>query len=156
RHCAAAARRANRHTVQGERKPAHPKDRSSGQHLAARRDGRAGNGQQNGHGTVEPRAHRLIVDQERPRTTTSVSGLVLAPTWGGWWTLSAADWRRVQPDLGGPLSDEITGSLLGELHDDPEIAAALRRGPFEDAFQGFQAPAASNPAGPRLIRFQNA
>jgi hypothetical protein len=37
---------------------------------------------------------------------------------------------------GGPLSEEITGSLLGELHDDLAIANALRRGPFEDAFQG--------------------
>jgi hypothetical protein len=57
---------------------------------------------------------------------------------------------------GGPLSDEITGSLLGELHDDVEIASALRSGPFEDAFQGFQAPTPGNPAGARLIRFQNA
>lgn len=55
---------------------------------------------------------------------------------------------------GGPLSDEITGSLLGELHDDAEIATALRRGPFEDAFAGFQGPAAGKPAG--LFRFQNA
>ena len=38
---------------------------------------------------------------------------------------------------GGPLSEEITGSLLGELHDDAELAGALRDGPFEDAFQGF-------------------
>jgi hypothetical protein len=29
---------------------------------------------------------------------------------------------------GGPLSEEITGSLLGKLHDDEEIAGALRRG----------------------------
>src|ERR1700720_2983902 len=57
---------------------------------------------------------------------------------------------------GGPLSEEVTGSLLGELHDDQEIANALRRGPFEDAFQGFQPPTAGNPAGARLIRFQNA
>ena len=57
---------------------------------------------------------------------------------------------------GGPLSEEVTGSLLGELHDDIGIANALRRGPFEDAFEGFQAPAATNPAGARLIRFQNA
>ena len=38
---------------------------------------------------------------------------------------------------GDPLSEEITGSLLGELHDDAELANALRQGPFEDAFQGF-------------------
>jgi hypothetical protein len=56
----------------------------------------------------------------------------------------------------GPLSDEITGSRLGELHDDTEIASALRRGPFEDVFQGFQPPSPSNPAGPRLTRFQDA
>jgi hypothetical protein len=56
----------------------------------------------------------------------------------------------------GPLSDEIAGSLLGEFQDDAEIASALRRGPFEDAFQGFQAPSPSNPAGPRLKRFQDA
>jgi len=53
---------------------------------------------------------------------------------------------------GGPLSEEITGSLLGELHDDLEIANALRRGPFEEAFQGFQ----PHPADAKLIRFQNA
>jgi hypothetical protein len=41
-------------------------------------------------------------------------------------------------NCGGPLSDEITGSLLGDLHDDPKLSAALRRGPFEDAFQGFR------------------
>jgi hypothetical protein len=57
---------------------------------------------------------------------------------------------------GGPLSEEITGSLLGELHDDLEIANALRRGPFEDAFQGFQPPTAAHPASAKLIRFQNA
>jgi hypothetical protein len=57
---------------------------------------------------------------------------------------------------GGPLSEEITGALLGDLHDDLGIAAALRRGPFEDAFQGFQPPVLNNAAGPRLIRFQNA
>ncbi|HEX2652241.1 MAG TPA: SIR2 family protein [Xanthobacteraceae bacterium] len=57
---------------------------------------------------------------------------------------------------GGPLSDEISGSLLGDLHDDPELAAALRRGPFEDAFQGFQVPTDSGPIGDRLRRFQTA
>jgi hypothetical protein len=54
---------------------------------------------------------------------------------------------------GGPLSEEITGSLLGELHDDLDIVNALRRGPFEDVFQGFQSPTA---ADAKLIRFQNA
>jgi hypothetical protein len=57
---------------------------------------------------------------------------------------------------GGPLSEEVTGSLLGELHDDIGIANALRRGPFEDAFAGFHAPAAAGPAGASQIRFQNA
>jgi hypothetical protein len=38
---------------------------------------------------------------------------------------------------GGSLSEEITGSLLGELQDQPELSRALRQGPFEDAFQGF-------------------
>jgi hypothetical protein len=41
---------------------------------------------------------------------------------------------------GSPLSDEVTGSLLGDLHDDEQIVAALRRGPFEEAFQGFGTP----------------
>jgi hypothetical protein len=57
---------------------------------------------------------------------------------------------------GGPLSEEVTGSLLGELHDDIAIANALRRGPFEDAFAGFHTPAAAGPAGASQIRFQNA
>src|SRR6266481_3058476 len=56
---------------------------------------------------------------------------------------------------GGPLSEEITGSLLGELHDDTELAGALRRGPFEDAFQGF-GPATGSPEGiARQRRFQS-
>jgi hypothetical protein len=54
---------------------------------------------------------------------------------------------------GGPLSEEITGSLLGELYDDAVIAKALRRGPFEDAFVGFHSAA---PAGASQIRFQKA
>lgn len=45
---------------------------------------------------------------------------------------------------GGPLSDEVTGSLLGTLHNDPALSAALRKGPFESAFQGFQAPASDS------------
>src|SRR5262245_7554901 len=57
---------------------------------------------------------------------------------------------------GGPLSEEITGSLLGDLHDDIEIANALRRGPFEDAFQGFQPPSATHSVDAKLIRFQEA
>jgi hypothetical protein len=59
------------------------------------------------------------------------------------------------PNWGGPLSEEITGSLLGELHDDVTIAAGLRRGPFEEAFAGFH----TSPAGPASasqIRFQRA
>jgi hypothetical protein len=57
---------------------------------------------------------------------------------------------------GGPLSEEVTGSLLGELHDDVVLANALRHGPFEEAFGGFQQPAAGNLAGASLIRFQDA
>src|SRR5262249_20806168 len=49
-----------------------------------------------------------------------------------------------------------TGSLLGDLHDDIEIANALRRGPFEDAFQGFQTPSAAHSVDAKLIRFQEA
>jgi hypothetical protein len=56
----------------------------------------------------------------------------------------------------GPLSDEITGSLLGELSDYPEIAAALRSGPFEDVFQGFQQPTVTGSAAAGLKRFQDA
>jgi hypothetical protein len=57
---------------------------------------------------------------------------------------------------GGPLSEEITGSLLGEFHDDVELASVLRRGPFEDAFQGF-GPATGPPeAVTRQRRFQDA
>jgi hypothetical protein len=56
---------------------------------------------------------------------------------------------------GGPLSDEITGSLLGDLGDDAEIATALRNGPFEDAFQGFHTPSGSGAAAARLRRFQS-
>jgi hypothetical protein len=57
---------------------------------------------------------------------------------------------------GGPLSDEVTGSLLGDLHDDAELSAALRRGPFEDAFQGFQRPAGSAKFSESQRRFQDA
>jgi hypothetical protein len=55
---------------------------------------------------------------------------------------------------GGPLSEEITGSLLGELHDDAALARALRNGPFEDAFQGFAPAAGPVAAGQR--RFEAA
>jgi hypothetical protein len=71
----------------------------------------------------------------------------------GHYLLIGAEFSR---NWGGPLSEEITGSLLGELHDDLEIANALRRGPFEDAFQGSQPPIGTDPAGAKLIRFQNA
>src|SRR4029077_4353821 len=57
---------------------------------------------------------------------------------------------------GGPLSDEVTGSLLGDLHDDVQIVAALRRGPFEEAFQGFGATTQGSLEANRLLRFQNA
>ena len=57
---------------------------------------------------------------------------------------------------GGPLSDEITGTLLGELHDDPQLASALRRGPFEDAFGGFGPAGGSLDAIARQRRSQDA
>lgn len=57
---------------------------------------------------------------------------------------------------GGPLSEEITGSLLGELHDDAHLANALRQGPFEDAFQGFTPVTGSPDATARHRRFQDA
>ena len=56
----------------------------------------------------------------------------------------------------GPLSEEITGSLLGELSDDAELAAALRQGPFEDAFPGFTPATGSSQAIARHQRFQDA
>jgi hypothetical protein len=61
-------------------------------------------------------------------------------------------------DLGSErlLGHFLLIGLLADLHDDAEIASILRRGPFEDAFQGFRAPRASNPAAPQLMRFQNA
>jgi hypothetical protein len=49
----------------------------------------------------------------------------------GHYLLVAAGFSR---NWGGPLSEEITGNFLGELHDDEAITGALRRGPFEDAF----------------------
>jgi SIR2-like domain len=71
----------------------------------------------------------------------------------GYYLLIGAGFTR---NWDGPLSEEITGSLLGELHDDPEIVAALRKGPFEDAFQGFLPPKSTGPAAQQLIRFQTA
>jgi hypothetical protein len=59
-------------------------------------------------------------------------------------------------NCGGPLSDEITGSLLGDLHDDPKLSAALRRGPFEDAFQGFRPATGPSEVIARQRRFQDA
>jgi SIR2-like domain len=42
------------------------------------------------------------------------------------------------------------------MHDDPELASALRRGPFEDAFGGFGPATGSPEAIARQRRFQNA
>ena len=42
---------------------------------------------------------------------------------------------------GAPLANEITGSLLGELHDDAVLVQRLRSGPFEDAFRRLPTPA---------------
>jgi hypothetical protein len=55
---------------------------------------------------------------------------------------------------GAPLANEITGSLLGELHDDPELVKRLRSGPFEDAFAAFQRPRGDDEASKRLRRLQ--
>ena len=46
---------------------------------------------------------------------------------------------------GGPLSDEVTGSLLGDLHDDAGLEARLRKEPFESAFAGFNTQPRSCP-----------
>src|SRR5215471_20739588 len=71
----------------------------------------------------------------------------------GYYLVIGAGFSR---NWGGPLSDEVTGSLLGELRDDAVIAAALRRGPFEDAFAGFHSPPVAGSAGASQTRFQNA
>lgn len=57
---------------------------------------------------------------------------------------------------GAPLASEVTGSLLGALHDDAELARRLRRGPFEDAFAGFQRPRGDGADSLRLRRLQDA
>jgi hypothetical protein len=57
---------------------------------------------------------------------------------------------------GAPLASEITGSLLGELHDDADLAGRLRRGPFEDAFAGFQPPRGQDENAVRVRRLQDA
>jgi hypothetical protein len=55
---------------------------------------------------------------------------------------------------GAPLANEITGSLLGELHEDAVLAQRLRSGPFEDAFVGFQRPRGDDENSTRLRRLQ--
>jgi SIR2-like domain len=57
---------------------------------------------------------------------------------------------------GGPVAEEITGSLLGDLEDDAEISATLHQSAFEDAFPGFQMPTGSEVDVARKRRFQNA
>ena len=57
---------------------------------------------------------------------------------------------------GAPLANEVTGSLLGELHDDAALARRLRSGPFEDAFAGFQRPRGDDENSRRLRRLQDA
>jgi len=57
---------------------------------------------------------------------------------------------------GAPLANEVTGSLLGELHDDVVLAQRLRSGPFEDAFAGFQRPHGNDENSRRLGRLQDA
>lgn len=56
---------------------------------------------------------------------------------------------------GAPLANEVTGSLLGQLHDDPVLAQRLRSGPFEDAFAGFQRPRGDDENSRRLRRLQD-
>lgn len=55
---------------------------------------------------------------------------------------------------GGPLSSEVNGSLLGDLHDDPVLSKRLREAPFESVFEGFNNPAAK--PSERQQRFQDA
>ena len=57
---------------------------------------------------------------------------------------------------GAPLASEVAGSLLGELHDDAELARRLRSGPFEDALAGFQRPRGDDADAKRLRRLQDA
>lgn len=57
---------------------------------------------------------------------------------------------------GAPLASEVTGSLLGELYDDAELAQRLRSGPFEDAFVGFQRVPGDDVGSKRLRRLQDA
>jgi len=57
---------------------------------------------------------------------------------------------------GAPLANEITGSLLGELHNDAVLAQRLRSGPFEDAFAGFQRLRGDDENSRRLRRLQEA
>ena len=57
---------------------------------------------------------------------------------------------------GAPLANEVTGSLLGELHDDAALARRLRSGPFEDAFAGLQRPRGDDENSRRLRRLQDA
>jgi hypothetical protein len=57
---------------------------------------------------------------------------------------------------GAPLASEVSGSLLGELHDDAELARRLRSGPFEDTFAEFQRPRGNGADAKRLGRLQDA
>jgi SIR2-like protein len=57
---------------------------------------------------------------------------------------------------GAPLSEEINGSLLSDLHDDEALAKKLKDRPFEELFSGFSTPSGSDDEARRQIRFQNA
>jgi len=57
---------------------------------------------------------------------------------------------------GAPLSSEINGSLLSELHDDAQLANQLRNRPFEDLFSGFALPSGGDDAARRQLRLQSA
>ena len=58
---------------------------------------------------------------------------------------------------GAPLSSEINGSLLSELHDDAHLADQLRKRPFEELFSGFAPPSdGGDDAAKRQLRLQGA
>jgi len=57
---------------------------------------------------------------------------------------------------GGPLSEEVTGSLLNDLHNDQVLSAALLRAPFEEVFGGFVNQPSNHAEAERLRNFQGA
>jgi hypothetical protein len=57
---------------------------------------------------------------------------------------------------GAPLSEEINGSLLSELHDDSRLAQQLRERPFEEVFGGFFSPSGNEGSARQQLRLQDA